>query len=73
MICKLQADKVSLKCHNLGNDALSLTLFSDASLGNLSDGSTQGGDFDHPHGENRMFSPLSLAIWLSNKAILFIK
>ena len=59
VIRKLKADKVTLKFHRLGNnDALNLTVFSDASLGNLSDGGTQGGTLVTLMGENRMFSPL---------------
>ena len=59
VIRKLKADKVTLKFQLLGNnDALNLTVFSDASLGNLPDGGTQGGTLITLTGDNGKFSPL---------------
>ena len=65
VIRKLKAEKVTLKFQHLGNnDALHLTVFSDASLGNLPDGGTQGGTLITLMGENGKFSPLS---WQSKR------
>lgn len=59
VIRKLKADKVTLKFQYLGeNDTLNLTVFSDASLGNLPDGGTQGGTLITLMGESGVFSPL---------------
>lgn len=59
VIRKLKAEKVTLKFQHLGNnDALNLTVFSDASLGNLPDGGTQGGTLITLMGERGKFSPL---------------
>ena len=60
IIRKLKSDKVTLKFQYLGqNDALNLVVFSDASLGNLPDGGTQGGTLIVLMGERGKFSPLS--------------
>ncbi|VDI62952.1 Hypothetical predicted protein [Mytilus galloprovincialis] len=49
----------------LGNDnAIRLVVFSDSSLGNLSDGGTQGGHFIVLVGENGIFSPIT---WQSKR------
>lgn len=56
---KLKSEKVSLRFQHLGNsDALHVIVFSDASLGNLPDGGTQGGTLIGLMGEGGKFSPL---------------
>ena len=46
VIRKLKSEKVALKFQFLGDEnALELVIFSDASLGNLPEGGTQGGHF----------------------------
>lgn len=59
VICKLKSEQVTLKFQHLGeNDALNLVVFSDASLGNLPDGGTQGGILVVLMGKEGKFSPL---------------
>lgn len=59
VIRKLKSEKVTLRFQYLGNNnALNLTVFSDASLGNLPDGGTQGGTLITLMGESGTFSPL---------------
>lgn len=65
VIRKLKSEKVSLKFQHLGNsNALNFKVFSDASLGNLPDGGTQGGTLIGLMGEGGKFSPLC---WQSKK------
>lgn len=59
VVRKLKSEKVTLKFQHLGdNNALNLIVFSDASLGNLPDGGTQGGTLIALMGQNGKFSPL---------------
>lgn len=59
VVCRLKTEKVTLQFQCLGNTkALTLTVFSDASLGNLPDGGTQGGTLITLTGEGGKFSPL---------------
>lgn len=59
VIHKLKTEKVSLKFQYLGNNAaLQLTVFSDACLGDLPDGGTQGGALITLRDEKGKFSPL---------------
>ena len=60
---RVKAEKVSLKFQHLGEEKLSL-VFSDSSLGNLSDGGTQGGYFIALVGKGGRFSPLC---WTSKR------
>lgn len=54
-----------MKFKNLGKDnILRLLVFIDSSLGNLSDGGTQGGHFIALVGENGLFSPIT---WQSKR------
>lgn len=65
VVRKLKSEKVTLKFQNLGNsNDLSLVVFSDASLGNLPDGGTQGGALIALMGKSGKFSPL---FWQSKK------
>lgn len=65
VIRKLKSEKVTLKFQHLGNsDDLSLVVFSDASLGNLPDGGTQGGALIALMEKTGKFSPL---FWQSKK------
>ena len=43
VIRRIKSEQVDLKFHNLGSGQLSLLVYTDASLGNLPDGGTQGG------------------------------
>ena len=43
VITRIKSEQVDLKFHNLGSGQLSLLVYTDASLGNLPDGGTQGG------------------------------
>ena len=66
IVKRLKSEKVTLKYQHLGNDSsLKLVTFSDASLGNLPDGGTQGGGFIVLMGEQGLFSPL----WWQSKRI----
>ncbi len=65
VIRKLRSEVVTLKFHRLGDDeSLKLVIYSDASLGNLPDGGSQGGHFIFLTGSNGCFSPLA---WQSKK------
>lgn len=65
VIRKIKSESVSLKFHHLGrDDSLKLVIYSDASLGNLRDGGSQGGYFIFLAGENGLISPLA---WQSKK------
>ncbi|CAG2255347.1 unnamed protein product [Mytilus edulis] len=65
IIKNLKSETVTLKFKKLGNDnAIRLVVFSDSSLGNLSDGGTQGGHFIVLVGENGLFSPIT---WQSKR------
>lgn len=65
VIRKLNSEKVTLKFQHLGKSKdLSLIVFSDASLGNLPDGGTQGGALIALMGRTGKFSPL---FWQSKK------
>lgn len=65
LIRKLKSEEVILKFQNLGKDSsLKLVVFSDASLGNLPDGGTQGGHLIFLVGEDGKFSPIS---WQSKR------
>lgn len=65
VICKLQAEKVTLKFQHLGNsEDLALVVFSDASFVNLPDGGTQGGAIIVLMGKGGKFCPL---FWQSKK------
>ncbi|CAG2196721.1 unnamed protein product [Mytilus edulis] len=65
IIKNLKSETVTLKFKKLGNDnAIRLVVFSDSSLGNLSDGGTQGGHFIVLVGENGIFSPIT---WQSKR------
>lgn len=59
IIKRIQSEQVSLKFQHLGNSELSLTVFSDASMGNLTDGGTQGGYLSLLTGEKGKFSPIA--------------
>lgn len=59
VVRKLKSEHVTLKFQNLGNeDFLRLVVFSDASMGNLPDGGTQGGHLIVLMGEDGRFSPI---------------
>lgn len=59
VVRRLKTEKVTLQFQHLAKtNALTLTVFSDASLGNLTDGSTQGGTLITLPGEGGKFSPL---------------
>jgi hypothetical protein len=58
VVKRLKSEKVTLKFQNLGASQLQLVVFSDASLGNLPDGGTQGGHFIVLMGQDGLFSPL---------------
>jgi len=59
VVRKLKSEHVTLKFHNLGKeDSLKLVVFSDASMGNLPDGGTQGGHLIVLMGEKGRFSPI---------------
>jgi len=65
VIRRLKSEKVTLKFQHLNNNNdLSLVVFSDASLGNLPDGGTQGGTFIALMGKTGKFCPL---FWQSKK------
>ncbi|CAG2196696.1 unnamed protein product [Mytilus edulis] len=65
IIKNLKSETVTLKFRKLGKDnAIRLVVFSDSSLGNLSDGGTQGGHFIVLVGENGIFSPIT---WQSKR------
>ncbi|CAC5413705.1 unnamed protein product [Mytilus coruscus] len=65
IIKNLKSETITLKFKKLGNDnAIRLLVFSDSSLGNLSDGGTQGGHFIVFVGENGLFSPIT---WQSKR------
>jgi hypothetical protein len=57
VVRKLKSENVQLKFQHVGND-VQLIVFSDASLGNLPDGGTQGGHFIILLGDNGLFSPI---------------
>lgn len=50
--------RINLKFQNLGIGPVKLAVYSDASLGSLHDGGTEGGHVVFLVGENRKFSPL---------------
>ena len=55
----LKSEHVTLKFQNLGDDdSLKLVIFSDASMGNLPDGGTQGGHLIVVMGKEGIFSPV---------------
>ena len=59
VIKKLKSEHVTLKFQNLGDDdSLKLVVFSDASMGNLPDGGTQGGHLIVLMGKEGIFSPV---------------
>ena len=59
VIKRLKSETVELKFQHLGDiTKVQLLAFSDASLGNLPDGGSQGGNFIVLMGENGKFSPL---------------
>ena len=65
VIKRVKSETVSLKYRHLkDNSPLKLIAFSDASLGNLKDGATQGGNFIVLMGNDGHFSPLS---WQSKR------
>lgn len=65
VIRKVQSENVCLKFQQLGGDSsVKLVIYSDASLGNLSDGGSQGGYFIILTGDNGLFSPIA---WQSKK------
>ena len=65
VIKRVKSETVSLKYRHLkDNFPLKLVAFSDASLGNLKDGATQGGNFIVLMGNDGHFSPLS---WQSKR------
>ena len=43
VIRRIKSEQIDLKFHNLGSGQLSLLVYTNASLGNLPDGGTQGG------------------------------
>ncbi|CAG2211672.1 unnamed protein product [Mytilus edulis] len=62
---KIGTNTLDCKTKKLGKDnAIRLVVFSDSSLGNLSDGGTQGGHFIVLVGENGLFSPIT---WQSKR------
>ena len=65
LIIKAKSSMMSLKYQYLGDNELSLMVFSDASLGNLKDGGSQGGYLILLVGDDGMFSP----IWWSSRKI----
>ena len=66
LITKSKMTKMAIKYQHLGpNEDLSLMVFSDASLGNLKDGGSQGGFFILLVGKSGKFSP----IWWSSRKI----
>jgi hypothetical protein len=59
VIRKVKSEKLTLKFQHLGSeDKLHLLVYSDASLGNLYDGGTQGGHIILLVGQDGLFSPL---------------
>lgn len=59
VVRKLKSQQVTLKFQHVGkDDSLKLVVFSDASLGNLTDGGTQGGHLIVLMGEGGRFSPI---------------
>ena len=57
----MKAENIELRFPDLGDPAKARFIsFSDASLGNLSDGGSQGGFIIFPQGENGNFAPLIL-------------
>ena len=59
VVKKLKSEHVTLKFQNLGDDdSLKLVVFSDASMGNLPDGGTQGGHLIVLMGKEGIFSPV---------------
>lgn len=65
VIKKIKSENVNLKFQHLGkSDSLKLLVFSDASLGNLPDGGSQGGYLVFLVGDNGKFSLVS---WQSKK------
>jgi hypothetical protein len=64
LIKRIQSEKVALKFQHVGEGKLFLVVFSDASLANLPDGSTQGGQIILLMGEDGRFSPLT---WSSRR------
>ena len=59
VVRKLKSEHVALRFQNLGNDdALKLVVFSDAAMGNLPDGGTQGGHLIVLMGKEGKFSPV---------------
>ena len=63
-IKRIKLDRMTLRFQPLGDKNLSLLIYSDASLGNLVDGGTQGGYVILLVGEDGKFSPIS---WSSKK------
>ena len=71
IIRKLTSEKATLKFQHLGkNDALNLVVFSDASLGNLPDGGSQGETLIVLMGQRGKFSPLC---WQSKRIIRVVR
>ena len=71
IIRKIKAEHVVMKYQHLGrNDGLKIVCYSDASMGNLSDGATQGASFIALVGENGRFSPL---YWQSKRIRRVVK
>ena len=64
VIRRLKSDGIPLKFQHLGDGKLSLVVFSDASLGNLPDGGSQGGHLVFLVGETGKFSLIN---WNSKK------
>lgn len=65
VIRKIKSEIVKLNFQYLGDDeSLKLVVYSDASLGNMSDGGSQGGYVVMLVGDNRRFSPIA---WQSKK------
>ena len=59
VVKKRKSEHVTLKFQNLGDDdSLKLVVFSDASMGNLPDGGTQGGHLIVLMGKEGIFSPV---------------
>lgn len=59
VVRRLKSETVSLKFQHVGvQEKLKLVVFSDASLGNLPDGGTQGGHFIVLMGPDGLFSPI---------------
>ena len=66
IIGKAKSSKITLKYQHLGDDNdLCLMIFSDAALGNLTDGGSQGGYVIFLVGKSGKFSP----IWWNSKKI----